>query len=214
MHKPSFTVKVDHDLGRPEVQPGRTGPVANEDRERLTRSMRMSPSPATDRDLAKWARIPLAAARQALCDCPAPTPTRSRPANARFEGVQVRAGTGPSDRGDPRYIAGLPVLLDLDLVASAALTGRTASAQTPFPVAVVLPLDMEMPVIPRPSDGSREGSSAQSSEHVAIVGEGLELQRIARRVREEHRPLLSRLSGETQIGFDEELGASGCSDSP
>jgi len=36
-----------------------------------------SHAPATDRDLAKWAGLPLAAARQALRDCPAPTPTRA-----------------------------------------------------------------------------------------------------------------------------------------
>jgi len=34
-------------------------------------------APATDRDLAKWAGLPLAAARQALRDCPAPTLTRA-----------------------------------------------------------------------------------------------------------------------------------------
>ncbi len=42
---------------------------------KLGRRYLRSHAPATDRDLAKWAGIPLAAARQALRDCPAPTPT-------------------------------------------------------------------------------------------------------------------------------------------
>jgi len=37
-----------------------------------------SHAPATDRDLAKWAGIPLTAARQALRDGAAPTPTSAR----------------------------------------------------------------------------------------------------------------------------------------
>lgn len=43
----------------------------------LGRRYLRSHAPATDRDLAKWAGLPLAAARQALRDCPAPTPTRA-----------------------------------------------------------------------------------------------------------------------------------------
>ena len=44
-------------------------------------------------------------------------------------------------------------------------------------------------------------------EYLRIIGECLELQRVSRRVEQEHRPLLAGKALEAQIGFDHELGA-------
>ena len=47
-------------------------------------------------------------------------------------------------------------------------------------------------------------------EQLPKVGEGLHLDRVARGIAEEHRRLLARLALEAHVGFDDELGASGC----
>ena len=47
-------------------------------------------------------------------------------------------------------------------------------------------------------------SGRSAGEHRRVVGERLELQGVAGRVAEEHRPLLARLPGEAQVGLDDE----------
>src|SRR3954453_18693388 len=60
-----------------------------------------------------------------------------------------------------------------------------------------------------PCSSSRRGSTATEAarshgEDLRLVGEGLELQRVAGRVVEEHRPLLADASGKAHIRLDHE----------
>src|SRR5699024_717202 len=54
-------------------------------------------------------------------------------------------------------------------------------------------------------DGGAESTTGLRGEDLRLVGEGLELQGVAGRVEEEHRPLLAGLALEAEVGLDDEL---------
>src|SRR5262249_51981697 len=113
-----------------------------------------------------------------------------------------RSVSSPTTAGTSTYLAsGAPYCCRGGPAGTCASSWRAAASGSPTRTA-------------RSSAGTSNHCSAASAtdcwtggEDLRVVGERLELERIARGVEQEHRPLLAGFALETDVGLDDEFGA-------